>query len=671
VGELVFFGRLETRKGLWLFCEALDRMGDALRGRTVTFLGRPSDVAGYPSPFFIMNRAEKWPCKVNLLLDYSQEQALAYLSKSQRVAVMPSLADNSPCVVYECMQQHIPFVATSGSGADELVHTDCWPSVMSEPNALALCERLTEVLEKGAATAWPRFNAAENLSSWKAWGQLLADPATRAQLFAKPAKPMRSPRRTKSSDSTFLFLDDPTVELGAMISRLQKQMELFGKLGMIAVLSARGEPLRSMLESAFKAIAQEHGCEFNFVTPESLPRFLQVTRKSDPSLFVTDVCDELVAAFVIHARELIALGEASGASCVAAIRPGADELPLIDQLPAGDLPAAGGLGMPITSSAWAVAGSALGEHLTATDFLDPTTGVITPAQDVGQILFHRLLVAGMPVRLIPEVGTVRTAHSMTSRQARHWYRSSLLHAEALSIKPHLFRGSAAWLTASSFGFRRAAVPALAFAGETLPEGHPLRTTPQTGDSTDDLARFAAALGRTDEAVQISTASNFGINIDNLLELAVRSIRERPVIDLYAILAGETDLATAPAVMQKLRASTANMTLERLEDGLSVALTDTSLGIATATFFDVYVHGQDNCSISFGSLDGGTGSLLVTLIDQGTGAQLGKASASASRSAGRTLKIPMNSIHGLIAVIVEVMLPSGATSALSISRMQFS
>jgi hypothetical protein len=39
IDELVFFGRLESRKGLWLFCEALDRIANKLRGRIVTFLG--------------------------------------------------------------------------------------------------------------------------------------------------------------------------------------------------------------------------------------------------------------------------------------------------------------------------------------------------------------------------------------------------------------------------------------------------------------------------------------------------------------------------------------------------------------------------------------------------------------------------------------------------------
>ena len=671
VEELVFFGRLETRKGLWLFCEALDRMGESLRGRSVTFMGRASDVSGYPSPVFIMNRAEKWPCRVNLLLDYSQEQALAYLSNPGRVAVMPSLADNSPCVVYECMQLQLPFVATSGSGADELVHEDCWPSVMCEPNALALCERLTEVLGQGAATAWPRFDVKENLATWKAWGQLLAEPTARAQLLAMPADLKRKPRRAKHSDSTFLFLDDPTVALGVMINRLQKQMELFGRLGEFALLSARGEPLRSLLENAFQVIGEQHGCEFTFVTPESLPRFLQATRKADPSLFVTDIYEELIAPFVTQAREIIALGEAVGTSCAAAIRRNEQEPPLIDELPAGDLPAAGGLGMPITSSAWAIAGSALGEHLGAMDFLDPTTGTITPAQDVGQLLFHRLLVASLPVRLIPEVGTVRTAPSMISRQARHWYRSSLLHAEALSIKPHLFHGSAAWLTASSFGFRRAAAPELAYADETLPESHPLRKAPQTGTGVAELARFAAALGRADEAVQIATASNLHVSIEDLLETAVRSICERPVIDLRAILAGEIDLKNASAHLQKLRASTANMSLERLESDLAVTLTDPSHGIGTATFFDVDIHGQDSCSAAFRSLDGGKVTLIITLIDQATGAELGKASASASHLTGRTLEIQLNGIHGLICVIMEVLFTPNASSALSISRLQFS
>ena len=40
--EIVFFGRLETRKGIELFCDALDRLADegALPGASVAFMGK-------------------------------------------------------------------------------------------------------------------------------------------------------------------------------------------------------------------------------------------------------------------------------------------------------------------------------------------------------------------------------------------------------------------------------------------------------------------------------------------------------------------------------------------------------------------------------------------------------------------------------------------------------
>jgi glycosyltransferase involved in cell wall biosynthesis len=45
--ELVFFGRLETRKGLELFADALDRLAvtrPEFAGIKITFLGRSADI---------------------------------------------------------------------------------------------------------------------------------------------------------------------------------------------------------------------------------------------------------------------------------------------------------------------------------------------------------------------------------------------------------------------------------------------------------------------------------------------------------------------------------------------------------------------------------------------------------------------------------------------------
>lgn len=670
VKEIVFFGRLETRKGLWLFCEALDRMGSALRGLKVTFMGRPSDVSGFPSPVFILSRAEKWPCEVNLLLDYSQEQALEYLSKPGRLAVMPSLADNSPCVVYECMQQQIPFVATSGSGADELVHTDCWPRMMCEPNAIALSERLTRTLAEGAEAAWPRFEAAENLASWKAWNQLLADPAARAKFLASCAPETRKAGKPSSGESVFLFIDDRSVPLGTMLDRIRQQMELYGSYGPFAFLCARGEPLRGMIEGVLQASAEQLGFDFTLVSPATLPRFLQSTRKGNPSLFVADIRDELVPAYVSRAREMIGLQTTAAVSCAAARRRDDADVPVIAELPAGDLPAAGGLGMQITSSTWTVAAGTVGNLLSAADFTDPVTGELTPAQDVGQILFHRLLHAGQPVRLIPEVGTIRTSQSATPRHARHWYQSSVLHAETLGLKPYLFQDAAPWLAASSFGFRGNRAPERTLASESLPDPHPLREMAHSGHSTSDMARFAAALGRPDLAVQVATASDIDVKVDDLLATAVHALRNRPAIDLRSLLAGETNLESAAEAVKALRASTQNLALEPGAEGLHVRLQDASLGIGGATFFDVALQGQDAFDLSFACVEGGPCSVSASIIDQTTGGLLGKASASGKPNVKRSLQIPLKNVFGFFCLMVEINASPNKAPALLVNRMQF-
>lgn len=47
INEIVFFGRLETRKGLELFADALDRLAvtrPEFAGTKITFLGRPASI---------------------------------------------------------------------------------------------------------------------------------------------------------------------------------------------------------------------------------------------------------------------------------------------------------------------------------------------------------------------------------------------------------------------------------------------------------------------------------------------------------------------------------------------------------------------------------------------------------------------------------------------------
>ena len=121
--EVVFFGRLEPRKGLALFTDAIDRL--VRRGQApqrVTFLGAAA--RRFDGPGHVAGAARAWPVDVEVITRYDAAEAVAHLSRPGRLAVMPSLLENSSIAVMECLQAGIPFVAAATGGTPELVATE-------------------------------------------------------------------------------------------------------------------------------------------------------------------------------------------------------------------------------------------------------------------------------------------------------------------------------------------------------------------------------------------------------------------------------------------------------------------------------------------------------------------------------------------------------------------
>lgn len=121
--EIVFFGRLETRKGVITLCDALDRLsdGDDLPRFSVTFLGPVAEVLGQPADAYIAGRAKRWPWRWQIVSDRDQQGAADYLSRPGVLAVMPSTVDNAPNTVSEAIALGIPLVAGRTGGTGELV----------------------------------------------------------------------------------------------------------------------------------------------------------------------------------------------------------------------------------------------------------------------------------------------------------------------------------------------------------------------------------------------------------------------------------------------------------------------------------------------------------------------------------------------------------------------
>jgi GT2 family glycosyltransferase/glycosyltransferase involved in cell wall biosynthesis/Tfp pilus assembly protein PilF len=171
VSELVFFGRLEVRKGLVLFCDALDKLkyDSELRSLRITFLGKLSNVLGRPGDEYLRARAKEWPWPWQIIADRDQAGALAYLRGEGRLALIPSLADNLPNTVLECLGARTPFLASNVGGIPEMVAAEdveltCFPN-----RAAAFADKLREAVKHGVRPARPAVDPAANQQAWLDW----------------------------------------------------------------------------------------------------------------------------------------------------------------------------------------------------------------------------------------------------------------------------------------------------------------------------------------------------------------------------------------------------------------------------------------------------------------------------------------------------------------------
>jgi glycosyltransferase involved in cell wall biosynthesis len=195
ITELVFFGRLQTLKGLALFCDALDRLPDAVgkKIQRVSFLGKESSVDGVPARAYITQRSKQWPWKSEIISDRNQPQAMEYLSRPGRLAIVASLLENSPNAICECLGLGVPFVASRVGGIPELIAPADVDRVCFDAKPEALAAKLSAALTQGFRAARPSVDPCANEQSWIAWHESLI-PGPAHENNAVPAIPSSLPK---------------------------------------------------------------------------------------------------------------------------------------------------------------------------------------------------------------------------------------------------------------------------------------------------------------------------------------------------------------------------------------------------------------------------------------------------------------------------------------------
>jgi len=171
IREIVFFGRLEERKGIHIFCNALDVLaekGGIPDSIQITFLGNPVQISGENSVDYIARRKKNWPWKVEVVAGLGSNEAIDYLKAEKRMAVICPTEDNSPLVVHECMYNQIPFIASVAGGIPEIVSPqEDGRSILFDPDRFSLAAKLQEIAREGISTVLPATCQLQNTKEWR------------------------------------------------------------------------------------------------------------------------------------------------------------------------------------------------------------------------------------------------------------------------------------------------------------------------------------------------------------------------------------------------------------------------------------------------------------------------------------------------------------------------
>jgi glycosyltransferase involved in cell wall biosynthesis len=231
VERVAFFGRLEDRKGVRPFLEALNALEPELLAQVeVEFIGRPTPpwpVERVGGLLADTTRAALRRLSFETALD--QHEALARLRRPGTLAVMPSFEENSPNTIYECLENGIPFIAGDVAGIRELVATEDHTRVLCEPTEERIADALRRALTGSDAlrAARPAFDDADSLRRWE---QVFSfRPAPFPQARAVPPVDVlrdRSAALAQAQGEWLVLLDEDDVPDGALLETLSRAQQV-------------------------------------------------------------------------------------------------------------------------------------------------------------------------------------------------------------------------------------------------------------------------------------------------------------------------------------------------------------------------------------------------------------------------------------------------------------
>jgi glycosyltransferase involved in cell wall biosynthesis len=172
--RLTFFGRVDERKGLKLFGAALNALEpERLTGLELEFVGKTTATWPPERVESLLSEPTRGALRrMSFEGELEQHNALERIGRAGTLVVMPSLQENSPNAVYECLERGIPFIASNVGGVPELIAADDHPRILFEPTVPGLEAALRRVLASGDVPP-PARAAVDAAASLERWSEVL------------------------------------------------------------------------------------------------------------------------------------------------------------------------------------------------------------------------------------------------------------------------------------------------------------------------------------------------------------------------------------------------------------------------------------------------------------------------------------------------------------------
>ena len=264
VEEIVFFGRLETRKGLKLFVDAIAALSQSLQGVAITFMGRIGQIDGRPADLYIEERFRSLSLRLSIKSNFDRQQAYEYVTAAGRLVVLASPVDNSPCTVYELLEVGARFIACRGGGIPELIHPDCHSSILFDYTLDTLLAALRRELSGPCRLAMPALSRQHIEARWlSAHNDIAAEIAASPSRMAEPyvgslaaaivfdgdnsalANTVQALRADVPADDIFIVVSERRGRLrGDVVPAIRRlSLDALGHRGVAVRLAALGKPV--------------------------------------------------------------------------------------------------------------------------------------------------------------------------------------------------------------------------------------------------------------------------------------------------------------------------------------------------------------------------------------------------------------------------------------------